>query len=795
VTAKRLFESFGGKVEIYNEYGPTEATVGCMIYRYDPRGADRADVPIGRPAANTQIYVLDKNLEPVPENVAGDLYISGDGLALGYLDNSVLTAEKFIPNPFADGTRMYKSGDLARRLNNGELEFIGRRDEQIKFHGHRVELNEIRNAINSYPGVEESVIMLINDEQGSQFLVAYYVSLKELDKKALRDYLKTQILEEIIPGFYVRLDQMPLTVNGKVDYAALPSFKETQNVREVEQDEERTPVEELVSGIWQEMLGLEQVGLDEDFFELGGHSLLATQIVSRIKTALGAFGASIGLGSIFKSSTVRTMAKSVEECLRNGEQEEAPPIVRVSRDVALPLSFAQQRLWLINQLDEGGVAYNAFTGLRLKGELRKEALDAALSSVVARHEVLRTSFPVVNHNPVQLIHPAQPFHLAVADLSLLEAESRRREVLRLANEEARRPFDLTKGPLIRGLLIKEQEQEHALLFTLHHIVSDGWSVGVVVREVSRVYDAQLRGEKIETEELEIQYADYAVWQREWLAGEELERQMSYWKEQLAGAPAFLDLPLDKPRSSLTEYKGAAKAFMVPPHVLTALKALSRKEQVTLFMTLLAAFDILLMRYTGQDDIVVGSNIANRNRSEIEGLVGFFINNLVLRTDLSGDPTFSDLLHRVRDVCLGAYTHQDLPFELVVEAVQPERNLQSTPLFQVMFVLQNAPSEALHLPGLTVASLPIKGETARFDLMMNLRETQQGLHGSLEFSTDIFYPETIENMVEQFSTLLADIATDADREISLLSVVKDEETEALGERFHQDVLAALGGSSM
>ena len=275
----------------------------------------------------------------------------------------------------------------------------------------------------------------------------------------------------------------------------------------------------------------------------------------------------------------------------------------------------------------------------------------------------------------------------------------------------------------------------------------------------------------------------------------MERQLRYWKEQLAGAPAFLDLPLDRPRSSLTEYKGAAKAFMVPLHVLTALKELSRKEQVTLFMTLLAAFDILLMRYTGQDDIVVGSNIANRNRREIEGLIGFFVNNLVLRTDLSGDPTFSDLLHRVREVCLGAYTHQDLPFELVVEAVQPERDLRSTPLFQVMFVLQNAPSEELHLPGLTITRLPLKGGTARFDLMMNLRETQQGLYGTLEFSTDIFYPETIENMVEQFSTLLADIATDPDREISLLSVIRDEETERLGERFHQDVLAALGSGSL
>ena len=347
------------------------------------------------------------------------------GFALGIWIISVLTAEKFIPNPVAEGRRMYKSGDLARRLNNGEIEFIGRRDEQIKFHGHRVELNEIRNAINSYPGVEESALMLIKDEQGSQFLVVYYVSPKELDKRELRDYLKTQIMEEIIPSFYMRLDEMPLTVNGKVDYAALPSFKETQNVREVEHDEERTPVEELVSGIWQEILGIEQVGLDEDFFELGGHSLLATQIVSRIKAA---FGVSTGLGSIFKSSTVRRMAKSVEECLRMGEQDEAPPIVRVPRDVALPLSFAQQRLWLISQLDEGGAAYNAFTGLRLKGELRKEALEAALSSVIARHEVLRTSFPVVNHNPVQLIHPAQPFHLSLADLSLLDAESRSREV-------------------------------------------------------------------------------------------------------------------------------------------------------------------------------------------------------------------------------------------------------------------------------------------------------------------------------------------------------------------------------
>src|SRR6185369_3003487 len=411
------------------------------------------------------------------------------------------------------------------------------------------------------------------------------------------------------------------------------------------------------------------------------------------------------------------MAKSVEECLRMGEQDEAPPIVRVPRDVALPLSFAQQRLWLISQLDEGGAAYNAFTGLRLKGELRKEALEAALSSVIARHEVLRTSFPVVNHNPVQLIHPAQPFHLSLADLSLLDAESRSREVARLAGEEARRPFDLTTGPLLRGLLIKEQEQEHALLFTLHHIVSDGWSVGVVVREVSRVYEAQVRGEEIEIEELEIQYADYAMWQREWLAGEELERQMRYWKEQLAGAPAFLDLPLDRPRPAVQTYSGARQVFKLPVDIYESLRGLARRERATTFMVLLTAFKILLHRYSGQQDVIVGTTVANRNRVEIENLVGCFVNSLALRTDFTGEPTFSELLAQVRATSLEAFTHQDLPFEKIVEELQPARIESHTPLFQVLMALQNAPRETLKLRGLTLESNPVEAGLTKYDLSL------------------------------------------------------------------------------
>ncbi len=755
--ARAVYESFGGHVEIFNEYGPTETTVGCMIYRFDAERDKRAVVPIGKPAANTQIYVLDEYLNPMPENVLGELYISGAGLAAGYLNRADLTQERFIANPFREGEQMYRSGDLARRLTSGEIEYIGRRDEQVKFHGYRVELNEIRSALNKHPQVRDSVVMLRTD-----VLVAYYVARQELDSEQLRQHLSEHILRETIPNFFVHLKRMPLTLNGKVNHAALPTLEDIkgQNRRPGEYVAPQTEVEEIVAGIWATLLGVPQVGRYDNFFQLGGHSLLATQVVTRVREALQV---ELTVRSLFEHPTVNQLSADIETLNRNGLGEIIPPMGRAGRDEGwAPVSYAQQRLWFIHQLDPASPAYNIPLAVRLTGQLDIAALRATLEEVVRRHEALRTTFAVRDGQPQQFIHPPAELELPVTDLTSEEAQ-------RIAGKEARLPFDLQRGPLLRVQLLRLSAEEHVLLVTMHHIVSDGWSMGVLVKEVVALYGAFTRGESAPLEELPIQYADYAVWQREWLRGEVLERQLSYWRKQLAGAPAVLELPSDHPRPAVQSFRGSFEPLTVPAEVTTRLKELARAEGVTLFMLLLGAWQVLLSRYTGADDVVVGTPIANRQRGEVEGLIGYFVNALALRTDLSGDPSFRELMKRVREVALGAYQHQDVPFEKLVEELEPERSLSYNPLFQVVFAVENTPDFNLQLPGLSISGLDAESETAKFDLRLSMSEIGPELMGTLGYSTDLFDAPTIQIMLGHFETLLESIANNADERISELSL--------------------------
>jgi amino acid adenylation domain-containing protein len=795
--ARAVYESFGGEVEIFNEYGPTETTVGCMIYRFDAERDQRTVVPIGRPAANTQIYLLDEHLEPVAENVLGELYISGAGLAAGYLNRHDLTTARFIDNPFRAGEKMYRSGDLARRLTSGEIEYIGRRDEQVKFHGYRVELNEIRSALNKHAQVRDSVVMLRTD-----VLVAYYVARQELYPEQLREHLSEHILRETIPNFFVHLKRLPLTLNGKVNHAALPTLEDIkgQGRRPGEYVAPQTEVEEIVAGIWATLLGVLQVGRYDNFFQLGGHSLSATQVVTRVREALHV---ELTVRSLFEHPTVNQLAADIETLNRNGLGEIIPPMSRTKRDAGwAPLSYAQQRLWFIHQLDPTSPAYNIPLAVRLTGQLDVAALRETIMEVVRRHETLRTTFAVRDGQPQQLIHPPAELELSITDLTVGAAlrgrpseeicvfaengrpwsaaptvvEDPNFEAQRIAVEEARLPFDLQRGPLLRVQLLRLSEEEHVLLVTMHHIVSDGWSMGVLVKEVVALYSAFSRGESAPLEELPVQYADYAVWQREWLRGEVLERQLSYWRKQLSGAPAVLEVPTDRPRPAMQSFRGSFEPLTAPAEVTTQLKELSRREGVTLFMLLLGAWQVLLSRYTGTEDIVVGTPIANRQRGEVEGLIGYFVNALALRTDLSGDPTFRELMRRVREVALGAYQHQDVPFEKLVEELVPTRSLSYNPLFQVVFAVENTPDFNLQLPGLSISGLDAESETAKFDLRLSMSEIGSELMGTLQYSTELFDAPTIQRMLGHFETLLESIAKNPDTRISELSLLTGQEIQ-------------------
>ena len=768
--AGEVWESFGGRVEIFNEYGPTEATVGCMIHRYDPED-ERAFVPVGRPAANTQIYVLDENLLPVAENVLGELYIAGDGLADGYLNREELTAERFISNPFEPGKRMYKSGDLARHLPGGGMEYVGRRDEQVKYHGYRVELNEIRSALNRHPLVRDSAVALLKDKNGHDVMAAYYVARQPIPSEELRGLLAESVYEETLPGVWMHLRKLPLTLNGKVNLAALPGLEEIREKSRKQYVAPRTKTEEVLAGIWSEVLGVEKVGVEDNFFELGGHSLLATQVIAR---ACAAFGIDLPLRSLFEARTVSSLTLLVEQLLAcRQETGSASPITRAERSGPLPLSFAQQRLWFLDQLEPGSAAYNVPAALRLKGRLDVGALGRALDEVVRRHESLRTSFAVVGGESVQIIAEAQKADVPVLDLRPLSSREREEESQRQMRQEAEAGFDLQRGPLLRARLLRLDDEEHLLLFTMHHIVSDGWSQGVLVREVGALYTAYTEGKPSPLPEPGLQYADYAAWQREWLRGEVLDAQLSYWRRQLGGALPILALPTDR-RRGLISGRGRRHGFSLDSEVTQGLRKLSQHEGVTLYMTLLAAFQTLLHRYTGQEDVVVGTAIANRTRPELEHLIGFFVNTLVLRTDLSGDPSFRKLLKRVGEVALGAYANQDLPFEKLVEELRPERDLNQQPFFQVMFMLQNTPEQPLELPGLSVEPANGYGGAVKFDLVLNMQETEEGLAGSFEYSTDLFDDSTIERVTGHFETLLQGIVADAGETLSSLPLLEDDE---------------------
>ena len=758
--------------EVINLYGPSEDTT-YTTYEVVSNAADEP-VLIGRPVANTQIYLLDSEMQPVPAGVAGELYTSGAGLARGYLNKPALTAERFIPNPFSEqpGARLYRTGDLARYREDGRIEYLARVDQQVKVRGFRIELGEIESTLEKYPLVQQCALTVNEDETGDKRLAAYVVlhGPEAASISELRTYLKEKLPEYMVPQIFVPLAEMPLTPNGKIDRKRLPAAETVTFESGEIFVAPRTQTEELISGIFADVLKLDQVGVNDNFFELGGHSLLATQVISRLRVATGV---EVPLRSLFTAPSVADLAASVEDELRKQAGWQLPPIEPVARGEQLPLSFAQERLWFMDQWAPGNAFYNISEAVSLKGPLNVEALTKALNEIVRRHEGLRTRFVAIEGRAVQVIAPSLKLAVPVIDLQALPEPAREAEVSQLARQEARRPFDLSQRPLLRVTLLRLGAQEHVVLFTMHHIISDAWSVGVFVREVAALYSAFINEQESPLPDLSIQYADFAHWQRTQLQGDAFKALFDYWQKQLTHGSARLELPADRPRRLDQEFVSAKEPLTFAAPLTESLKKLSRETGSTLFMTLLAAFQVVLRHYSGSDDIVVGTDVANRNRVEVENLIGFFINQLVLRTDLSGDPSFTEVLQRVREVTLGAYAHQDMPFDRLVEALKVERSLEHSPLFQVKFVYQNAPMPPLELPNLSVRVMGVESGATRVDLQLTLGEEQDLLKGFIEYNAQLFEATTISRLGNDLLLILDRIVERPELRLSELDQMLDE----------------------
>jgi amino acid adenylation domain-containing protein len=736
--AERTFETFPD-VALWNHYGPTEATVNTTAARVRPGGR----VTIGRPVANVRVYLLDGRGSPVPVAVPGELYVGGVGVARGYLGQPGPTAERYLPDPFSaePGARMYRSGDRVRWREDGELEYAGRTDDQVKVRGFRIEPGEIEAVLERHPEVRSAAVVVRDDR-----LVAYFVAESGASPSvaAVREHLAAQLPEYMVPATLVALESMPLGATGKTDRRALPV---PEAAAPAEGAAPRTAAEEVLAALYSDLLGVEAPGTDGDFFELGGHSLLATRLVSCVREA---FAVELPLRAVFEAPTVAGLAGRID-ALRLAGAPVLPPIERVPRDGPLPVSFAQQRLWLVDRLEPGSPAYNIPYALRLRGALDLDALRRSLDALVERHETLRTTLEERGGVPVQVIHAPAPVALEVVEVADEAAAAR------LAAEEAARPFDLAAGPLLRCTLLRlAADDDHVVCFTLHHVVSDAWSSAVLVRELSELYGAFGRGEEATLPELPVQYADYAVWQRAWLAGATLEEQVRWWRERLAGAPPLLEVPTDRPRALGQSAAAETHSFSLPPELSAGLRALARQEGATLFMTVLAGWQALLGRRSGQDDVVVGTPVAGRTRCELEGLIGFFVNMLVLRTELGGGVTWRGLLGRVREGALGAYAHQDLPFERLVEEAATQRSLTHTPLFQVTFALERAGRErkGLRLGNVALEGFEGGGRAAQFDLDLTMMDAADALHGAVRYRTALFDAATIARLAGDLETLLA-----------------------------------------
>jgi acyl carrier protein len=757
--------------ELHNLYGPTEASVDVTWWPCATR-EDHA-VPIGKPIANTSIYVLDRDLQPAPTGVAGELYIGGVSLARGYVGRPGLTTESFRPDPFGGrlGGSIYATGDLARWLPDGNVQYLGRRDHQVKIRGFRIELGEIEARLNGHPGVRQAVVVQREDQPGERTLAAYVVPEPDavLNVSEIRHRLEQQLPRYMVPAHFVFLPALPTTTSGKLDRRALPVPDEGRPELEETFVAPRTPTEETIAAIWADVLRLEKVGVHDNYFDLGGDSLLATQIFSRVR---GVYDVQIPLRALLEKPTVAGLAEQIDSASASGDVHE-PRIAVVAARPAYPLSFAQERLWVADQLDPGNTAFNLSVAMRLRGALHAEALQRSLDEIAARQQSLRTVFTTVDGTPSQVVRPRVEIALPLVDLQSLSEPGQSERVHQLAVEYARRPFDLSEGPLLRTHLLRLGEDDHVLQVIMHHIISDGWSMGVFLKEVNALYEAYAHGQPSPLPPLPVQYGDVSVWQREYLQGERYEQLVSYWQKQLEGSPVT-EWPTDKPRPAVFSYRGAHESFSVPRQIAERIHKLGQQEGVTLFMLLLTAFKALIHHATGQPDIVVSAASAGRNRAEVEGLIGFFVNLLLLRTDLSGNPGFRELLGRVRNTTLDALKHQDLPFDRLVSKLRWNRDLSSTSVAGINFSFQNLPFRAVTSSAVRGTGFEVRNGTSRFDLSLMTVGSDRAIEGTVIYNTDLYERSTIESLVHLYQTLLRTVALKPDIRLSDLRALVTQE---------------------
>ena len=759
------------EVKLINMYGITETTVHVTFKEIDAEHISTDTSNIGVPIPTTTTYIFDDELRLLPVGVPGEICVGGSGVCRGYLNRDELTRRKFVANPYKPQEIIYRSGDLGKLLPAGEMVYMGRSDDQVQIRGFRVEPGEVQSQLLTHPSIARAEVIAKTMHHGAVELVAYVVASGNLDVTELRTHVASALPHYMVPSAFVFIDEFPLTPNGKIDRRALPEPNQMRPELGAAFVAPRTPTEEILASIWAGVLGRETIGVHDNFFELGGHSLLATQVISRVRDA---FGQEVALRSLFEQPTVAGLAKEIEAVREVGAQLQAPPLERVERAERLPLSFAQQRLWFLDQLEPDSSFYNIPAAVRLHGVLNVEALEQTLSEVVRRHEVLRTHFIAVDGEPVQVIDAAAPIKLVVVELSELDEAERAAETQRLVEAESTRPFDLSRGPLLRMSLLRLGAEEHVVLLTMHHIVSDGWSMGVLIGEVATLYGAYLRGEESPLEELPIQYADFAHWQRSWLQGEVLDTQLDYWRAELADAPTVIDLP-DRQTSStgadLSWRLSAAATFnrtvgttarAQPPSWFDAVHDAAgglRPVAVSLCGT-----GTGVSRYTDREPQSLGDGRVDRVLCQHAGAAG----------DVRGNPSFRELLRRVRETALAAYAHQDLPFEKLVEELQPERDMSRSPLFQVMMVLQNAPGEALELEGLSLSGVESAGETTKFELMLGLQEIGGRVVGGFNYDRDLYEAETIGRLAASYERMLQAVVADAEQRVFEIQLLNEAE---------------------